>query len=87
MSVDEYFAAPIQAAQYAVAAVVGAGVGALAGGLLWFALPVALPVAATAAAYFYTQGAGLHWPTVVGASVGAADLAILFLVLIRRISL
>ncbi|MFB9991088.1 protein kinase [Deinococcus oregonensis] len=87
LSVEEYFAAPIQPTQYALAALVGAGVGAIAGWLLWFALPVALPVAAAAAAYFYTQGAGYHWPTVVGASIGAADLAIIFLILIRRISL
>ena len=57
------------------------------GWLLWFALPVALPVAAAAAAYFYTQGSGFHWPTVISASVGAADLALIFLILIRRISL
>ncbi|UQN08354.1 serine/threonine-protein kinase [Deinococcus sp. QL22] len=87
LSVEEYFAAPIQLTQYALAAGVGAVAGAVAGGLLWFALPVALPLAAGAAAYFYTQTAGLNWPTVVSASIGAADLALIFLILIRRISL
>lgn len=87
LSLQEYVAAPVQITQYALAAGVGAGVGALVGWLLWFALPLALPVAAAAAAYFYTQDSGFHWPTVVGASVGAADLAILVLIFIRRISL
>lgn len=85
LSLDEYVAAPVQNTQYALAAVVGAGGGALVGGLLWFALPLALPAAAAAAAYLYTQGAGFHWPTVVSASVAAATLAVLFLILIRRI--
>ncbi|WP_026298674.1 serine/threonine-protein kinase [Deinococcus aquatilis] len=79
--------APVQITQYAFAAAVGAGVGIFVGWLLWFALPVVLPVAAAAAAYFYAQGAGFHWPTVISASVGAADLALIFLILIRRISL
>lgn len=87
LSVEDYFAAPIQLTQYALAAGVGAVLGAVAGGLLWFALPVALPLAAGAAAYFYTQAAGLNWPTVISASIGAADLALIFLILIRRISL
>ncbi|MDV6376211.1 serine/threonine-protein kinase [Deinococcus arenicola] len=86
-SLEEYVAAPIQTPQYALAAVGGAGAGALAGGLLWFALPLALPASAAAAAYFYTQGAGFHWPTVVSASVASAVLAIIFLILVRRISL
>ncbi|MDB5046874.1 MAG: protein kinase, partial [Deinococcus sp.] len=68
LSVEEYFAAPIQLTQYALAAGVGAVAGAVAGWLLWFALPVALPIAAAAGAYFYTQGAGLNWPTVISAS-------------------
>jgi hypothetical protein len=72
---------------YALVAALGAVFGAVAGWLLWFALPVALPLAAGAAAYFYTQGAGFNWPTVVAASIGAADLALIFLILIRRISL
>ncbi|CAM4033091.1 serine/threonine-protein kinase [Deinococcus marmoris] len=86
-SLGEYVAAPIQTTEYVLAAAAGAGAGALAGGLLWFALPLALPVGAGAAAYLYTQGAGFHWPTVVSASVASAVLAIIFLILIRRISL
>ena len=85
MSLPEYLATPVQTSQFALAAVIGAGVGALAGALLWFALPLALPAAAAAAAYFYTQGEGYHWPTVISASVAAASLSILLLILIRRI--
>ncbi|THF70876.1 serine/threonine protein kinase [Deinococcus sp. Arct2-2] len=87
LSAEAYFAAPVQPPQYALAAALGAVFGAVAGWLLWFALPVALPIAAAAGAYFYTQGAGLNWPTVISASIGAADLALIFLILIRRISL
>lgn len=87
LSAEEYFSAPVEITQYALAAVVGAVAGAFGGWLLWFALPVALPVAAAAAAYFYTVAIGSGWPTIIGATVGAADLALIFLILIRRISL
>ncbi|CAM3205780.1 non-specific serine/threonine protein kinase [Deinococcus saxicola] len=86
-SLGEYVAAPIQTTEYVLAAAAGAGAGALAGGLLWFVLPLALPMGAAAAAYLYTQGAGFHWPTVISASVASAVLAVLLLILIRRISL
>ncbi|WP_291424856.1 protein kinase [Deinococcus sp.] len=84
--VTQVFPAPVSSGQYLIAGLVGAVAGLILGALLWFAMPVVLPLGAAAAAYFFAQQAGLHWPTVISLSVMATALSIIFLKLIRRIS-